>query len=436
MFKKRTRDDNPAKQNQKKAKKAKFVNDEPAIESEDNEKEYTSIKSTLNSILRTEYADQVKTIIFERAKTMTKISSLATLLLLHKANQAVDTNDKHFFLGDGKNVIFNCFDAVLAANIYDTRKMPREFRLEMEHLHPDHEWPSKTGLDNSYEYYRQQYITNLKTNLNTHCEKRLTYFFRIQCFICNMTFGPNFFDGTDIRNILKDAMKNQDWCDGDAHREWKRTILWNHLERIGFPLNTCIKEYVQSNWFESLWAFIRMEREIEDFLIQAAEPNECRPPTVNNFTAIPLCNTHLKHIKIDTKVCYYLTSKFGALPKYTNENTGRENNVPLEYYTSKELSSEQKAERKAELFGILFDMEKIGRNGKHAKVFYGQIDSDGVSATTIYERAKRTIFFCLLMTFLKYTLEYFVNVIGIDPGDKTWLAGVRRDIRSRVEVST
>lgn len=401
----------------------------------DDEIEYTAIKSSLNALLREDHADEVKEIIFDRAVRMTEIASLASLLFLFKANDAIDTQTKDFFLADGKKAIYDCFNAVTAENVENRQKMPEEFRMQMESTYDDQfEWPSRACLGNSYNYFRDQYITNLKTNLNVHCERRLTFFIRMMCFQMNNEYGEIVFDGTDIRNILKDAIKNQDWTDGDYAREWKRDALWGHLERVGFP-RTCIKWFTCNKWFESMWPFLNIQREIENFLDRQDEPTEQRPPKISNFTVTPACNEHLKHIKIDMTVCYWLTSKLDALPKYKNPETGRLNNVPKEYYTCKTMTNEQKAERRAELFGILFDMEKIQRNGKNAKEFYGQIDSDGVSASVIYERQKRPIFFCLLMMWIKFIQGLFINVIGIDPGDKTWLAGVRRDIRSRVEVS-
>lgn len=72
-----------------------------------------------------------------------------------------------------------------------------------------------------------------------------------------------------------------------------------------------------------------------------------------------------------------------AIPKYINGKTGRENKILKSYYTDKTLPKDVKARQ---LFNILFDMKKIRANGKQSKVFYGQMDTDGVSASVIYER--------------------------------------------------
>lgn len=419
--------------------------------SNDDAADLVSIKSTLNAILQPQYANQVKEIIFERCVTMTEISSLAYLLLLTQTNSAVDRNDSNFFLQDGQRVIFSCFDAVTSERMGE---MPQTFHDDMNSIHEyQYQWPSKTCMGNSYQYFREQYITNLKTNFNTHLEKILTHFLRIRCYDENRANPDSAYNGIDIRNVLKDVLKDQDWTDGDRVRQDKKRVLIQHLVGIGFPANVNIRNYVKDNWFASIWPFIHIQRVIESFLIDRADaieqwklfskdpkkydkPNGIRPPTVHNFTAIPNCNFHLKHIKIDTAVCYWLTGKLKSTPKYTSPKTGKPINVPLEYYTSKKLTNNVKAQRQAELFDVLFNMDKIRRNGKHAKSFYGQIVTDGESASVIYEREKRSTFFCLIMILASYWQGLYLNVIGIDPGDKTWLAGVRRNIWTRAEVSS
>lgn len=419
--------------------------------SEEDEDGIISIKSSLNAILRPEYANEVKNTIFERAHRMTEISALASLLILEQTNLAVDHQDRDFFLQDGKQVICDCFDAVTAEH---AARMPPSFRDAMEAEHNGYQWPSKSNLGNSFNYYREQHVTNLQTNLNTHCEKRLKMFLQITCHQLNVQNpGQMTYDIIDIRNVLKDVMKDTDWTDGDALRQQKKQVLLQHLVEIGFPANTNLKFFVKSHWFQSIWPFIHIQRAIEAFLIdyaaqieqwrafnrnrkQREKPEGLRPPSVRNFSVLPLCNTHLKHIKIDITECYLLTSKLGAMPKYINPESNRLQKLPREHFTSKKLPKAVKTERKAELFNYLFKMDKIRRNGKQAKEFYGQINTDGVSASVTYAKQKRSNhFWCLLMIYIKYILGFFVHVIGIDPGDKTWVAGVRREMRTRIEVS-
>ena len=343
---------------------------------------------------------------------MTEISALASLLLLNWTNNAVDTDDYDFFLRNGKQEIFDCFDAVTVDDI--NKFWQNDFHGEMDHTHENEfEWPSKKQLGNSYKYFREQYITNLKTNLNTHCEKILTHFLRIRCYEENRVNQHMEYDNTDIRNALKDVLKNSDWVNGDIARQQKKDVLLQHLVDIGFPANVNIKYYVKVNWFQALWPFIRMQRVVETFLMNRAneieqwnlfiqdpvnnqQPNGTRPPFVRNFTVIPNCNFHLKHIKIDSSVCYELASKYDLIRCYVNPKTGRVNQVKLHHYTDRKLPNDEKVARQSELFDTLFDMNKIRRNGKRAKMFYGQIVTDGVSASVIYERNHPLKLFCKL----------------------------------------
>ena len=170
------------------------------------------------------------------------------------------------------------------------------------------------------------------------------------------------YDNTDIRNALKDVLKNSDWVNGDNVRQQKKDVLLQHLVDIGFPANVNIKYHVKVNWFQALWPFIRMQRVVETFLANRAneieqwnlfnqdpvnnqQPNGTRPPTVRNFTVIPNCNFHLKHIKIDSDDCYWLASKFRIIPKYVNPSTGNDNKVPLHYYTDRKLPNDEKVAR-------------------------------------------------------------------------------------------
>lgn len=423
---------------------------------EEEKKNHIAIKSSLNAILRPEHANEVRRILFDRSVEMTKISSLASLLVLYKVNTAYDRGHANFFLApDGKNRIYECFDAVTQEHI---DKLPQRFKNTMEWIHRNEpvqfEWPRKHCLGNAFQYFREQYVTNLKTNLNTHGEKHLKDFLRIRCFQWNLRNLGMTFDGTDLRNVLKNIIKDQDWTDGDALRQQKVNVLLLELADIGFPADTNLKQYIREHWFESMLPFINIQREIEQFLIEYADnfeqwrafnkdrkgnekPTVPRPPTVRNFSVLPLCNFHLKHIRIDTKDCYWLTSKCGAkMETFLNDKTGNFNKVKEGHYTNKKLSKEEKAERAAELFDFLFDMNKIRRNGKHAKRFYGQIVTDGVSASVIYTKQPRqSIFSSMWIIMTMWIMGLFVNEIGIDPGDKTWLAGVRREIRTRIEVS-
>ena len=433
---------------------------------------YISIKSTLNSILRPAHAQEVTQIIYSRCVPTTIISSLASLLLLHKANTAFENNNDQddgddeddeddeddFFSKNGHDEIEKCFLAVTVEHKDNWRIMPTDFRDDMDLIHENQfQWPSKRSLGNSFNYFWQQYETNLKTNLNTHGETHIEHYMRLRTYQLNLenhqNGNPIVYDGTDVRNIMKDTFKDQDWTNGDAERQMKKHQLRQELNAVGFPDNANLKEYIKLYWFRSIKPFIAIQREIESFLLERGDeieqwqrftkdpknnekPLGRRPPTVTNFTVIPICDFHLKHIKIDIADCYRLTAKFDGIPKFINPKTGRTNQLPITYFTSKKLSIEEKTGRMYELFNFLFDVDKIRRNENGEKIFSGQIVTDSVAASVVYKRRNRSIFFTMLMCIKTMFLNLdFENIIGIDPGDKTWLAGVRRDVQSGVEVS-
>lgn len=238
---------------------------------DEEDSDFISIKMTLNSILKPQFAEEAKSFFFKRSHTMTEVASLASMLLLHKVNGAFNARADDFFDQNGTHVIMDCFRAVLQTHVDDPNYMPVEFRQTMEQHNPNFNWPRQAILGNGFNYFVQMYITNLRTNLKLHCETRLKYFFRMRIFQINAAFNENF-DGIDMRNILKDVLANEDWAEGEPERIRKRNILWQELIAIGFEPDTNIKFYVKDNWFRAIRPFIHMQRIIESFI------NEPRPP--------------------------------------------------------------------------------------------------------------------------------------------------------------
>lgn len=419
----------------------------PDEETENDEDDLVTIKCAFNSILREPYADELKARFYNRSLEMTKIAFLASHLLLFEVNRAVDRNDSTFFENnDSKKIIMHIFNAVVNPN-YEYYTMPTEFRQLIERGHPNFVWPRKTILGNAFDYYYQQYERNVKTNLNTWCENRLRYLLKIICYQWNMDSGHDEYDEIDVRNTLKYVLQDTNWTDGDDDRVRKLAHLLWLLEQYSFPTNLNIKEDVKENWFESLWSFALIQRRVEHFLSDPdielrreqwtaynedkennAKPLFKRPPKVNNFTVVPLSDYHLKHTRFDHTNCYNLTSSFKVLPRYRNEKTKRLNNRSKGSYEND----------KRALWNIFFDMDKIDKMGKNWKGFNFQFLTDGVSVSLLFKKKEKPAkynFPNLLMIFLKYMCCYFVFEIGIDPGDKTWLAAVRRNIATKIEVN-
>lgn len=407
-------------------------------ENNDEDDGLVTIKLSLRSIVNKEFAARLKQHFFERSVAMTHIAYLASLLFLFKVNSAQDAT---FFQQNGEKVVRDCFSDVTYKKVGN---LPQEFRNMVEGDMDFEGWPGRENVANGFEYFVTMYITNIINNLVIHCECRLRYFLRMECYKWNLYLGWDMFNNIDVLNTIKDVMKDQDWTNDNAYRQMKKKILLRSLTHIGFPPNVNIKYFVKDNWFKSIWMFLRIQRDVEQFLIDTEfetgqwnifnsdrnnnlEPTVPRPPKVKNFTVVPLCDYKLKHTRFDQKDCYALASKWDLLPKHRNPVTRRMNRREREYYN----------DRKDELWNLLFNMDKIRRIGKRlAPYFHFQIVTDGTTASVLFKKPKKeSNFFCLLMVFIKYMLGYFVFEIGVDPGDKTWIAGVRRNIQTKVEVS-
>jgi len=260
-----------------------------------------------------------------------------------------------------------------------------------------------------------------------------------------VNLGRDVFDNIDIRNTLKDVLKNVDWTDGDVIRQRKKAILLAKLYEISFPRNMNIKYYVKKHWFQSMWSFACIQRVVEQFLNKYAmlrhewkafskdkdnnrEPLLKRPPKVSNFTVVPLSDYHLKHTRLDFTNCYELTSSRKALPSFYNEKTKRQNRYSKEFYKNHE----------SELWNRMFKMDEIRKLEKNRKEFYFQLLTDGVSVSLLFTKKPKKQF--SLPDELKEICEKrkagdFIFELAIDPNDKTWLAGVRYNIATQVEVS-
>lgn len=390
----------PRKKNEKKAVDG-TTNDADEEEEEEEDDGIRTKKLAFRSILLPHVEDQMIQIFFNRSLVMTKIASLASLLLLFKINTAFDEENLEFFDKNeeqSKNVIIKCFNAVLEVNI-NTEMMPVAFRMDVERYCKvngrDFEWPSKKTLGNSFNYFYDQYTTNVKTNLNTHCYTRLNYFFRIKCFEKNLRNNGRVYDHIDIRNIMKDVMWNQDWTGGDEDRQEKKNELWAELIEIGFPEDTCIKWFVKDNWFRSIWMFSKIQRVIEEFFVVHAhninqwnefnkdrknnkKPTVKQPPMVHNFTVVPMCRFKLKHTRLDQHDLYNIASKLKLLPRYINPDTRRYKRISREYYR----------ENKDELWGLIFDMNKI-RKRMNNKTFHYMLLTDSVSVSDLHDVPKK-----------------------------------------------
>lgn len=114
----------------------------------------------------------------------------------------MDDDDRAFFDQDGDAVIKGCFDAVHDGN--HITMLPDRFRdFVLNAVSGVFQWPSTAIMGNAYSYLIEQYVTNVTTNLTTHCERRLKSFFRMRVFEWN-DINPNVgqYNDIDVTNAV------------------------------------------------------------------------------------------------------------------------------------------------------------------------------------------------------------------------------------------
>lgn len=157
------------------------------------------------------------------------------------------------------------------------------------------------------KYFYQQYTRNVTTNLNTHAKKRLTQFFRMRAWQFNSTSDGLLIDDDDIDSAVRWAISRYDSIRADnpnvEQKVYKRQLLLNMAHRIGGPNDHDIKKFTNLHWFQSLWMWLSMQTQIDDFHIWA-EINNIEIPKIRNLKIIPICSFNRQNIHIDTDVLY------------------------------------------------------------------------------------------------------------------------------------
>lgn len=225
--------------------------------------------------------------------------------------------------------------------------MPLRFlRWVQEAVSERFQWPSSSRFNNAFKYLYEQYTDNVKTNLRTHCKKRLKKFFTFRAYTLNylqqQNPNPMIFDEDDIKNAVNYTYNNHDSTNNDVGRRAKLDIFLDELRLFGAPADCNIRRFVDENWFQSLRMWINIQRDVEHFhkvfenlrrdwyLFRkypqyVTRPAHPEPPRIDNFAAVPLCSSQRRHIRIDTDVLYGLLCEIAAVPKKIGKRKGKIN---------------------------------------------------------------------------------------------------------------
>lgn len=319
----------------------------------------------------------------------------------------------------------------------------------------DFEWPSNNHFSNSFTYLYEQYTDNVKTNLRTHCEARLKFFFKMRCYELNDIIlrrneaDPVLFDNNDVNNAIKYTYKWLDRTGGDAEAQTKLQMLLDELRAVGAPNDCNIKEFIDDNWFQSLKMWINIQRDIQQFhlayanvrrswyFFKSAPHNVTRPflpepPEVTNFVIVPICSFQRRHIKIDTTALYNILCGIKAVPR----KIGARMSVKGEMTWINTKQNEFLANMPGS-WRLFFDMDKIKELGLNKKTFGNSIVTDGVSCSVMFEKPpKPDIELNKAELIQKIEAGGIRNQIGLDPGMKTFIAAVRKNLVTGEEVTT
>lgn len=301
----------------------------PINDDDDEDDNLVTIKCGLKTIIKRKFRKIIIEAITKRSLQATKMCALASLLFLNKVHREFDATNQAFFNQSGEQVIIDCFYGVLIQNALTRNgKMLPEFRQCASNLE-NFEWPNNKYFGNAMKDLHNTYITNVKTNLNTHCKKRIREFLRMKVYENNLNPIVVRFEECDIANAIR-------WCifgldisnqvnDIPVKRERRNLLL-----QMVYRLSWCdiedgnIAKFTKNHWFKSMQLWISIQRQIDEFNIndqrrnerqrqrhqrrprqqQQPNPNEPanKPPLIKNLTVIPICEFARKHFPIDNDV--------------------------------------------------------------------------------------------------------------------------------------
>ncbi|XP_055295689.1 uncharacterized protein LOC129565154 [Sitodiplosis mosellana] len=321
-------------------------------------------------------------------------------------------------------------------------------------------WPTNRFFGNTFKYLYEQYATNVKTNLKTHCEKRLRKFFKMRCYelnhmcLCGDLELDELFDGDDIKNAINYTYNRRDSTRGNANAIRKLEILLAELYWIGAPHRPDdphpfnIREFVELNWFQALRMFMNIQRDIHNFHLSFAnlrqswnlfrkyplyvqQPEFPEPPEITTFTVIPKCTFQRRHVKIDTDALHNILCGIKAMQRTKGTRVLRNGE-----YQQRWISQTEFKERGG--WRLFFNMDEIIKLVKNKKEFGDSIISDGVSASVLFKFPKQSKTVAdedEAETKRKYFAGEFAYALGIDPGMRTFIASVRLDLKTGEETN-
>lgn len=404
---------------------------------------YSTIKMGLRKLLRPKFKEPFLNMVNIMCYAATRISVLASMLMLYHINKAVDDGGPmadEFFSLNGRTVVENCFKSI----IHHTT-LPWGFRNIVARAVARFIWPERDRLYNAFNSMIDMYETNMKTNIAMHSKSHIKKLFRIKQYEMNEMLR---IQGADNEHLISDIDVKRAVTAVFYHRRFAvnhpirtENVDWliEEARMFGVPVWEKMCLYVKVNWFASLRWWIKIQREIDEFHMKTdylcrlwekhrknplnnPAPSRSKPPKIHNFNAVPGHNYHRKHIKIDKWQFYEMARTIGALK---HEKGKRFINISRQSYTG-DLET---------WWDKIFDMKKIKKHGKRQKTFDFQISTDGVAVSLMYTAKPKSEKIFQSPSRIRDIWKTFVYILGIDPGVRTWNATVRKHMPTGTEVS-
>lgn len=384
--------------------------------------EYSSIKRTLNSILLAgdseiakESKEQIKQAIDRRVICATRIAGLGSLYTLYTIYSSIEHGDFEFFKRDPKKVLEKCFNSFLpSSSIYsvedDFKQLIDKYSVQ---------WPECRLLSNITKYVIDEYRVNFENNIKLHGQKRVKLYFSV----CGVETTKKEIEET-IRFMFDD--------ESDAVPNKRLIHAIPNIAELG-ELGIDINKrgfFAHMKWFTSVLVFVSMQMDIYDIqkeikVEHAADPN-CEKKLISNFTVVPICTQQRRHIRIDNDVLHCMLKELDLDPKRKGKRKGgKEVQIPIKDFIENAHTNWFK----------FFDWKKFKKMKKKTNKFSFQINTDGVSATVLFENTQRehNVQPAGYIDAVAEQFNEFEIQCGIDTGYKNPIAGVIRHADTGIE---
>lgn len=398
----------------------------------------TIIKRTLQSIFwRNEDTTRIINFIQDMCLRATKVTVLASLAILDYINRAVDTNIAIFntYLRDP---IRKHFHAMFSNNSTDTLTPQFQGWMTMNNIVK----PSFDHLNNCFGYMWQSYETNFFTNIKTHAKNRVLKLFRLWALQENHNQKPTKTEYAELRRAVNFAFdaKCKSRRNADMIQRLMNYLPDNNTEDLDSTERGFMRPLTYKNsWFRMVPVFIKIQRDIDTYHTQCRQNDQ--PIRLGNFDVVPIHNTRMKHIRIDSLALKSIMQKLKIHPTKPS---------PIKRFQKLNkrviLSDKEFLDQRDEHWFKFLNrkvMRKMERDNK--KSFDYQILTDGVAVSISFKSVappQPETFDALLVKQSKkykvfgqrYDNGEYGHAIGLDPGYKLFQAGVIKNLETGEET--